>query len=96
MLKRKKNCNSIWAKHVAQQLIMLLEKQQWMPVIAQIILLTIDIARTNRRFLFKFAVHFFVQQKLVFDRCTMFVAGLVNVVSISENANGNQNKQCYY
>jgi len=25
---------SIWAKHVAQQLIMLLEKQQWMSVIA--------------------------------------------------------------
>jgi len=24
---------SIWAKHVAQQLIMLLEKQQWMSVI---------------------------------------------------------------
>jgi len=24
----------IWAKHVAQQLIMLLEKQQWMSVIA--------------------------------------------------------------
>jgi len=35
---------SIWAEHVAQQLIMLLEKQQRMSVIAQIILLTIDIA----------------------------------------------------
>jgi len=29
---------------VAQQLIMLLEKQQWTSVIAQIMLLTIDIA----------------------------------------------------
>ena len=34
MLNRKNICISIWAKHVAQQLIMLLEKQQWMPVIA--------------------------------------------------------------
>jgi len=32
------------AKHVAQQLIMLLEKQQWMSVIAYIMLLAIDIA----------------------------------------------------
>jgi len=35
---------SISAKHVAQQLIMLFEKQQWMSVIAQSMLLTIDIA----------------------------------------------------
>jgi len=31
-------------KHVAQQLIILLEKQQWMSVFAQIMLLTTDIA----------------------------------------------------
>jgi len=34
MLSRKNISISIWAKHGAQLLIMLLEKQQWMPVIA--------------------------------------------------------------
>jgi len=44
------NCNIVsksisnWAKHVAQQPIMLLEKQQWMSVFAQIMLFTTDIA----------------------------------------------------
>jgi len=45
----------------------LLEKQQWMSVIAQIMLLTIDIAQqTSRRFLFNVDVHFFVQRKVCF------------------------------
>ena len=35
---------SIWPKYLAQQLIVLLEKQQWMSVIAKIMLLTIGIA----------------------------------------------------
>jgi len=35
---------SIWLKHLAQQLIVLLGKQQWMSVIAKIMLITIDIA----------------------------------------------------
>jgi len=34
MLSPKNIWISIWAKHVAQQLTMLLEKQQWIPVIA--------------------------------------------------------------
>jgi len=33
---------------------------------------------------------------MFFHRCKVFVAGLVNVVSIYENANGNENRQCYY
>jgi len=40
---------------------------------------------------------FFCSAKsLVLHRCKIFVAGLVNVVSICENANGNQNRQRYY
>jgi len=34
MQSRKNICISIWANHIAQQLIMLSEKQQWMPLIA--------------------------------------------------------------
>jgi len=33
---------------------------------------------------------------LFFHGCKIFVAGLVNVVSIKENANGNENRQGYY
>jgi len=43
MLSRKNIYISIWAKHVAQQLVMLLEKQQWILATEQIMLLTIDI-----------------------------------------------------
>ena len=55
-------------------------------------LLTIDIAEKNWRFLFNVAVHFFFSESLFFHKCKMFVAGLVNVVSITENANGDQNR----
>ena len=33
---------------------------------------------------------------MFFHRCKVFVAGLVNVVSIYENANGDENRQCHY
>jgi len=54
-----------------------------MSVNAQIMLLTIDDAKTNWRFLFNVAVHFFCSAKSsVFRVYKIFVAGLVNVVSI--------------
>jgi len=40
---------------------------------------------------------FFCSAKsLVFHRCKIFVAGFVNVVSIQENANVNENRHRYY
>ena len=113
MLSRKRICTSIWAKHVAQQLIMSLEKQQCMPVIAQFMLLKIDIPQLDKLAIFiqrcflcseNFALLFFQRccayfcsaKCLIFHRCKIFVTGLVNVVSIKENANGNENRQCYY
>jgi len=39
---------------------------------------------------------FFVQRNVWFSQVQNFVAGLVNVVSIYENANGNENRQRYY
>jgi len=44
-----------------------------MSVNAQIMLLTIDDAKTNWRFLFNVAVHFFVQRKVQFFACTKFL-----------------------
>ena len=70
-----------------------------MPVIAQIMPLMIDMAQwTNWRFLFNVAVHsFFCSGKsLFFHRCKNFFTGLVNVVNIQENANGNENRQYYW
>jgi len=61
---------------------MLLETQQCIQsVIAQIMLLTIDIAHTNWRFLFNVAVHitFCSSKTLFFHGCKIFVAGLVNI-----------------
>jgi len=48
---------SIWAKRLTQQLILLVEKHQWMFAVVKIILLKIDIAQRNLRFLFNVAVH---------------------------------------
>ena len=67
-----------------------------MSVIAKIMLLTIGIAQwTNWRFLFNVAVHFLFTKKFVFSQVQNFFAGLVNVVNIYENANGNENRQYY-
>jgi len=67
-----------------------------MSVIAKIMLLTIGIAQwTNWRFLFNVAMHFLFTKKFVFSQVQNFFAGLVNVVNIYENANGNENRQYY-
>jgi len=63
---------SIWAKHLPQQLTVLLEKQQWMSVIAKM-LPTIDIAQSNLRFLFNVAVYFLFIENLGFSRVKKFL-----------------------
>jgi len=40
--------------------------------------------------------YFCSAKRLVFHGCKIFVAGLVNVLSLKENANGNENRQCCY
>ena len=71
MLSRKRICTSIWAKHVAQQLIMLLERQQCMPVIAQFMLLKIDIPQ--------------IDKLAIFIRCCFFLAKILPCFFFSEN-----------
>jgi len=47
-------------------------------------------------FIQRWCAFFCSAQSLFFYGCKSFVDGLVNVVSIKENANGNENRQCYY
>ena len=47
-------------------------------------------------FIRRCCVFFCSAKSLFFHRCKIFVAGLVNVSSIYENANDNVNRQCYY